>query len=111
MFYPFKQWAEQDTESYIIKKSTTLNVGDAVQFDVTAGASYLVGAASTTSAVYGVVVGFVASAGGSSQQNLQSTTLVTSATNQTTEQYRARVLPARQSRLFVSDSGYNDWLW
>jgi len=102
-FFPFKQWAEQDTESYIIKKSTTLAIGDAVQFDVTAGAAYLVGAASTTTAVYGVVVGFKATPGGSSQQNLTGTSLATTATNQTTEQYRAVVLPVRQSRLFLAD--------
>ena len=32
MFQPFKQWAEQDTEAYIIANSQTLNVGDAVYF-------------------------------------------------------------------------------
>ena len=103
MFTPIKQWAEQDTESYIIKKSTTLAIGDAVQFDNAAGSGYLVGCASTTSAVYGVVVGFVASPGGYTQQNLQGTTVVATATNQTTEMYRARVLPVRQSRLFLAD--------
>lgn len=102
-FTPFKQWAEQDTETYIIKKSTTLSIGDAVQFDATAGSGYLVGAGATTSAVYGVVVGFAASPGGNDQSNLFVTTLAASATNQTTEMYRARVLPARQSRLFLAD--------
>ena len=103
-FLPFKQWAEQDTESYIIAKSTTLALGDAVQFAGAAGAGgYISGAGATTSAVYGVVVGFTASPGGYTQGNLQGTSVAASATNQTTEQYRARVLPARQARLFLAD--------
>ena len=106
IFQPFKQWAEQDTETYIIGKSQAITIGDAVQFNGTQGAAYLVGSIGvpTSVAVYGIVVGFAASPAGTiGQQSLVANTYSTTATNQTTEMVRARVLPVRQSRLFIAD--------
>lgn len=103
MFQPFKQWAEQDTEAYIIANSQTVNVGDAVTFVPTAGSGGFVTGAASQTTVYGIIVGFMASPGGASQQNLVSTQVIAANNNQTSNQYRARVLPARQSRLFLSD--------
>lgn len=107
-FTPFKQWAEQDTEAYIIANSQTLTIGDAVQFAGAAGSGgFLSGAASTTTAVYGVVVGFTTSPGGSVAQDTlmiaPSGSYAAAANNQTLGMVRARVLPARQSRLFIAD--------
>lgn len=112
MFAPFKQWAEQDTETYVIANNAgSLAVGDAVTFGSTADASgFILPCQSTGGAVYGVVVGFAASPGGTKSQQdliLNNTTgnamFVTPITNQSTEMVRARILPVRQQRLFIAD--------
>ncbi len=121
-FLPIKQWAEQDTESYIAANANVLGqvssvfqVGDAVIFSTQGAIAGFVqnAAASTGALVYGIVVGFKASPGGSSQLNLQSSTLSVLTTNQSVDQYRVQVLPARQSRLFLADltqtSGVTAW--
>lgn len=104
MFQPILEIVWQDTEDYIITNSDTLNIGDLMGFGGSAGSGGFASPITSTSAnVYGVVVGFVASPGGSSQSNLSSTQVVAASNNQTVAQYRARVLPVRNGRSFLAD--------
>ena len=96
MFLPFKQYSEQDTETYIITNSATLNIGDPVNFPgAAASGGYVSPLTSTSAAVYGVVVGFVASPNGVSQGTLSANQVVATANNQTSAMVRARVLPGK----------------
>jgi len=103
-FVPWKEYVETDTETYILANSQTFYVGQAVGFAGSAGsAGYLSPCGPTSTSVYGVIVGFVQSPGGSSQQNLTVQTLTTASNNTTVDKYRARVLPVMNGRLFVAD--------
>lgn len=104
MFQPIKEVLLQDTEDYIIANSVTLNIGDACYFKGSAGSGgFLTNMDSITARVYGIVAGFIASPGGPSQGNLTSTQVVATSSNQTVNQYRARVIPVRGFRTFLAD--------